>query len=248
MSINIAATADIHAPRFKDLFLRSLNEIDFDPDLFILAGDVVEHNNVYSFQPIYDALINRFRDVPIVSVFGNEEYKGFERRYVEKYPKLIWLNDEYIMLDVKGVKVGLVGSRGALDQPTRWQAMNMPGIVEYYRGLPKKVLEMIGVLRKSGSEVVVLVSHYGLTYRNLDGEPKDVWPYLASKRFEEMISLGRVDLAIHGHVHKGLKDVVFINGVPVYNVSLPARGRVVQINLSNKAQKVGLEKWVKTGV
>lgn len=248
MVINIAASADIHSPKFKDLFLKSLNEVSIKPDLFILAGDLVEQNNVYSFQPIYDALIDRFSDIPIVSIFGNEEYRGFEKKYVEKYPKLIWLNDEHVVLEVKGIKVGLVGSRGALDQPTRWQATNIPGITEYYRSLPRRISGMIDTLKKGGVEVIILVSHYGLTYRNLDGEPRDIWPFLASKRFEEVIASGKIDLAIHGHVHNGLKEVVYINGIPVYNVSLPARGGVVKIELSKRLQQFGLEKWVKGGV
>ena len=60
-----------------------------------------------------------------------------------------------------------------------------------------------------------------------------------------------LDLVIHGHIHRGVDELVYLDGIPVYNVSLPARGRVVYIKfeetiMSKKSRVSGLDKWFKT--
>lgn len=244
--IRILATGDVHSPRFKDLFMKSLEHFIEQPDLFILAGDMVEKNNVHALQPVYNAIMEKFMNTPVVSVFGNEEFRGFEDKYVSLYPGFKWLNDDFVVLSIKGFKIAVVGTRGSLDRATSWQIRNIPGVIDYYRGLPQKISEQIDKARLENVDYIVLVSHYGVTYGNLEGEDKSIWPYLASRRFEELIVSKQPDLVIHAHVHRGIKECVSIGGTLVYNVSLPARGRIVEI-LLEKRRIIGLEKWFKEG-
>jgi len=245
--INIVAVGDIHSPRYLQLFIKSMNDISVKPDLILLAGDLVEANHVHALKPVYDYLTSKYSDTPIISVFGNEEYKGFEYRYIEQYSRFKWLNDEYVVINVNNVKIGVIGTRGALTKPTNWQLRNIPGIVEYYRELPYKIGGMIDELRDK-VDVIILLSHYGVTYRNLEGELKTIWQHLASQLFEKVIIEKKPDLVIHAHVHLGIHEVVYLDGVPVYNVSLPARGRVTTIvyEPSCRVKAYGLNKWLKT--
>ncbi|OYT40309.1 MAG: metallophosphoesterase [Desulfurococcales archaeon ex4484_58] len=248
--LKILATADIHSPRYLSLFMKSIEEIDEEPDLIIFAGDNVDKNNVYAFKPIYEYVMKNYDRKPVLSIFGNEEYRGFENKYIELYNGFKWLNNEYTVLEIAGYKVGVIGTRGALDKPTPWQARNIPGIYKYYRELPLTISKMFDMIRGKGVDIVILVSHYGVTYKNLEGEPEHIWAYLASKRFEEIIKSKKPDLVIHGHVHKGVKELVYIDHVPVYNVSLPARGKVVLIKYklkpdSKREEISGLYKWLK---
>lgn len=222
-----------------------MNQLSKEPDLFVLAGDLVDKNNISAFKQIYDYLTNKFSNKPIIAIFGNEEYRGYENKYRELYNSIKWLNDEYYILELKNIKIGLIGTRGALDKPTLWQSRNIPGIADYYQELPGKLSGMIDELYKQNVDLTILVSHYGVTYRNLDGESKSIWFYLASRRVEEVIINKRIDLVIHGHVHNGLKDVIYINSTPVYNVSLPARGGVyfIEIKEIHREKSRGLEKW-----
>lgn len=244
--IKILATADVHCPRYKELFMKSLERVIKLPDLVILAGDMVERNNVYALQPIYNAIIERFGNTPVISVFGNEEFRGFEDKYVSLYPRFKWLNDEFVVLDIKGVRLAVVGTRGSLDKATVWQIRNIPRVSDYYRELPQKIIEHVDRARLEGVNYTILVSHYGVTYDNLEGEDKNIWPYLASRRFEEVIISKQLDLVIHAHAHHGVKESIYIGGTPVYNVSLPARGRFVEIILE-KRRVHGLEKWFREG-
>lgn len=243
--IKIVASADIHSPKYLDLFIKSMEQLKITPDLIILAGDLVDKNNIPAFKQIYNYLIEKFSNKPVVSVFGNEEYRGYENKYRELYSRVKWLNDEYCIIKVSSIKIGLVGTRGALDKPTTWQLRNIPGIIDYYHKLPSRISSIIDELNKQNVDLVILVSHYGVTYENLEGEPREIWFYLASRKFEEIIVNKRIDLVIHGHLHNGLKDIVYIESTPVYNVSLPARGRVycIEIGEIQRDKTRGLEKW-----
>lgn len=243
--IKIIATSDIHSPRYLDLFIKSMDQLIVEPDLIILAGDLVEKNNIHAFKQVYDYLMNKYSKVPVIAVFGNEEYRGYENKYREQYGGIKWLNDEYVIIDLRNFRIGLIGTRGALDKPTPWQFKNIPGIVEYYNNLPIKVSNMVDDLIKQRVDLTILVSHYGVTYKNLEGEPRSIWFHLASRRFEEVIINKKIDLVIHGHIHNGLKDIVYVDSTPIYNVSLPARGGVqyIEIGETRREKVKGLEKW-----
>ncbi len=236
----IAATADIHSPKYLSLFIKSLKEIRGKPDVFILAGDVVYKNKIEMLKPVIESIHRVLGDIKIIGVFGNEEYRDYEEEYIQKYPEITWLDDSYVVLEINGLKTGFVGTRGALDKPTAWQIKNMPGIQEYYDSLPGKIEEIASILRQRVDKIV-FISHYGVTYKNLRGEPRHVWPHLASSKFEKIIMKGLFDLVIHGHAHNAVIDKIVIRKTPVYNVSLPARKKIVMIELT-KYQ--GLERWI----
>ncbi|MEM2025280.1 MAG: metallophosphoesterase [Desulfurococcaceae archaeon] len=224
----IVATSDVHSPEHLQLYLELIKNTNLDPQVVLFAGDMVDKNKVLAFKPIYEATRKKFPSARIISVFGNEEYRGFEKLYEEMYRDVIWLNDSYAKLQED---VCIIGTRGALDRPTTWQARNIPGIEKYYRELPCMVEKLAIELRQGACKKIILVSHYGVTHLNLVGERKESYPYLASTRFESILKGELVDLVIHGHIHMGKLDVVNIRGIPVYNVSLPARRKLVEVRL-----------------
>ena len=242
MTMKIAATADIHSPRYLALFIRSLRTLKEKPSLLVLAGDLVYKNRIEMLRPIVDAIRRMLGNIIIISVFGNEEFRDHEEEYVKKYPEITWLNDNYTVVQADDLKIGFIGTRGALDKPTTWQLKNIPGIKKYYDTLPDKIAEIASTL-KNRVDRVVLVSHYGVTYRNLKGEPRHVWPHLASTKFERLIEKGLFDIVIHGHAHNGLIEKITIGETPVYNVSLPARKKIVMINIDQYTPQ-GLERWI----
>ncbi len=243
----IAATADIHSPRFLSLFIDALSKYSGDPDIVVLAGDLVDKNQVKMLKPVYDRLLERFPDKPLIAVYGNEEYRGYEEEYRKLYPRFRWLDDEYLILDIRGVKTAIIGTRGALDKPTSWQSRNMPWIVNYYRNLPVKINNLINEAREKGAEIIVLITHYGVVYDTLIGEPRRIWRYLASRKMGEIVT-GKVDLVIHGHAHNSVKVKTVINNTLIYNVALPANKSIVEIKVEKKTvEETGILKWFKQG-
>jgi Icc-related predicted phosphoesterase len=227
----ILATGDIHAPVYAEPFIKSLAKISVKPDLVLLAGDLVEHNNVKAFNKVYTVLLEKFGSTPLIAVFGNEEYIGFEDEYRRMYPGIKWLNDEIHEITAGGRRVCIVGSRGALNKPTRWQERNLPGLKDYYRRLPGKLVELASECKRLGSEIIVLLTHYGVTFKNLAGEPAGIWDYLALPELEKILVEGGFNVSIHAHAHRGFYEKVMVGSVPVYNVSFPARGKPVEINV-----------------
>ena len=240
-AVKIAAVADIHSPRYLQLYLQALRRIHDKPDVLIWVGDIVDKNNVEATTPVYEATRKHLEECPIIAVFGNEEYRGFEEKYIEKTPGVLWINDEIRILTVNEIRIGFIGTRGALDKPTPWQQKNMPWLLNYYKELPQRIIDLARNARNDVDKLV-LISHYGVTRRNLRGENPRVWPYLASTGMEKIIKTELFDLVIHGHAHKASIERIDLYGTPVYNVSLPGRKKITLINIS--ARK-GLLQWIR---
>ena len=70
----------------------------------------------------------------------------------------------------------------------------------------------------------IVLLHYAPTSDTLGGEPREIWSFLGSERLAAPILEHRPDLVLHGHAHAGRLHGS-LQGVPVYNVSIPVLGR-----------------------
>ena len=75
--------------------------------------------------------------------------------------------------------------------------------------------------RKYLTDRRVVLLHYSPIAGTVEGEPKEIYPYLGSSRLEEPLLRYPVDVIFHGHAHRGKLEARTINGVPVYNVAKP---------------------------
>jgi len=230
VGVLILATSDVHSPENLQLFLSCLNQVKVEPHIAVFAGDMVKRNNIVALRPVINALKEKFPNIRIISIFGNEEFLGYEDLYMSVYREVTWLNNSYLNVKYNGEEFCIIGTRGALDKLTTWQQHKMPLLEKRYRELPGIIEKIARQLRASNCSKIILVSHYGVTYKNLIGEDPNAYPYLACSRLEQIIEKRLVDLVIHGHAHKGALEVIDLHGVPVYNVSLPARHKLVLIN------------------
>ena len=217
----ILTTSDIHSPKYLPLFLSSLNRLkDLDKvELVILAGDLVYRGRVESLKPVCEVLKRKLQGKRIVSVFGNEEYFEIEDELKATCDVIEWVDDDIVEAEVKGEKVVIIGSRGVLDEPTKWQRENIPNIRKIYDERLLKIQELLKKA-KSLNRKTILVTHYTPTFKTLIGEPKSVWPQMGSKRLEQIILKYNPDIVIHGHAHNSKVLEVNIGGSKVYNLSL----------------------------
>jgi predicted MPP superfamily phosphohydrolase len=91
------------------LFLESLNQVNVNPHVVIFAGDMVKRNNVVALRPVINAVKQKFPGTRIVSVFGNEEFLGYEELYMSVYREVTWLNDSYLRDTFSGEEVCIIG-------------------------------------------------------------------------------------------------------------------------------------------
>jgi len=232
--MRVAAVADVHSPKYLDLFKRALAKLD-GCDIFLLCGDLVVKND-HTQLPAVVAAIRDVYQGEIIGCFGNEEHPRDMGNY--KLDGVKWLDDDSTVFEAGGLEVGIVGSRGSLDRPTFWQRNNIGGIVETYR---RRVETVDMALAELQTDVKIVISHYSPTYATLDGEREFSWPEMGSKLFEDVIKRRQPDAWFHGHIHRGKKLEAEIGRTLVANASLPARGELTVVELP---RKTGLEKFV----
>ena len=66
----------------------------------------------------------------------------------------------------------------------------------------------------------VAILHYSPVESTVEGEPREIFPFLGCSRLEEPLTRYPVDAVFHGHAHHGTLEGKTLGGTPVYNVSL----------------------------
>jgi len=197
----------------------------------LFAGDLVNRGNYNAMRSLLAELRAAKLSCPVYSCFGNDEFDSVKDtlRDIAK-GGITFLDDELAIAELGEVgRVAIVGSRGALDQPTFWQARNIPGIQESYTARIGRLDKLLGEAR-SQADYTILLTHYACTFTTIEGEPQRAFPQMGSRRVEQLLKQHSPTLAIHGHAHRGRKQAM-VGGVPVFNVALPLQGEIVIIDL-----------------
>jgi len=235
----IAATSDIHSPIHYQEFVKSLEEMKVSPDLFLLAGDMIHIGEIEEYKKISDSLSQKI-SCPIVACFGNTEFQELREKIRKISPKIKFLDDESILLNIKGMQIGIVGSTGSLDVPTSWQRRNIPNIRRIYVERSRTIDKLLA--RLISADFRILLTHYSPTYKTLEGENPLFYGSLGSLMLEKVLITRKPNLAIHGHAHKGIR-LAWVDRVPVFNVAFPANKRIVVID-TEKDLKPGISRFI----
>jgi len=224
--MRIAAASDIHGPEFFEPFERGLRDLP-EVDLFLLPGDLTDHDKPEDFDRVLEIVISRFSG-PVVGVFGNNEYPESHEAYRGKH-RAKFLESEAHVIESGGERLRFVGTLGSLDEPTWWQRNNLPNIWREYAQRVDAVDRLL-----QSAEPTVLLTHYPPTHVTMGGEKPEWRSQLGSLRMETVVKRRRPVAVIHGHVHKGipygeigggqstLEDFTAARGpIPVYNVAVP---------------------------
>ncbi|ARM74881.1 metallophosphoesterase family protein [Acidianus manzaensis] len=215
----IAATSDIHSPRYLNEYFLALKYLPEKVDLILLAGDLADRGKFLHFDPVYNSLLNRADK--IFAVFGNEDFVEEREQYKKSFPKITWLEDSKDQYK----DIVIIGSEGVIRKPTPWQKLK--GITEdFYRERKKKLEEL---LCSEKGKFVILLTHYAPTYKTVFGERKFAYPGLGDELIEE--SECKPSIAIHGHAHLSKRTFVTVENTKIYNVALPANKKFVVINV-----------------
>ncbi len=237
--MKVLAVSDVHAPVWLKDLENAVSRKQKGEYLILIAGDMVDRGNYKQYRRVVDVL-EGLGDVRMVAVFGNDEYDSVKDAIREENPEVTFLDDESIVLEVEGRKVGIVGSRGSLELPTTWQKRNIPGIEKIYSERLRVIGEMLRELREK-VDVTVLLTHYATTTKTMKGENPRAWRYLGHRGFERYMKEGLVDVAVHGHVHNGSKTAK-VGNTKVYNVAFPLWWELVEIDL--RSERISIEEFL----
>ncbi len=236
----IAAVGDLDPLRGNyEPFLEALQNAK-SPALLLFAGDMYERSQPDNYGIILDLIDKVKWDCPTVAVFGNREFEQEYDKIKEICGERIrFLVDESLVIKISGKEIGIVGSKGCLDNPTWWQLTNIPGIREMYKQRAQRLAELLKALR---TEIKILLTHYAPTHRTLKGENPNAFGGLGYKGLEDALLEAKATLAVHGHAHFGTQQA-FIDSIPIFNVAFPVNKKIVEIDLGN-LPKAGLAKFV----
>lgn len=234
----IAATGDVHSPRFFADFVKAVDELMVRPDLMFLLGDMIERGHLEEYDKIYNTLFGKI-NCPIVACFGNNEYQDIREEIKLRYKEIKFLDDEATILQIGNLKVGVVGTTGSLDEPTRWQKANVPNIENLFKA---RVTIVDNLLNRMKTNISILLIHYAPTYKILEGENPNFYKNMGSIAYEQVLINRRPTLVLTGHSHKGSK-MVWVDTVPIYNVALPLNKQIVVID-TEKDLRPGITRFI----
>jgi uncharacterized protein len=227
--LRIAAAGDVHcSPMTRDASLAAFSQLEGAADMLLLAGDLTTHGDPDEAAVLAEAC--RPLDIPILAVLGNHDHhegRGGELPGVLAEGGVTVLDRGTATCRVAGLEVGVAGVKGFVGgfEGSFLPDFGEPLLREVYAECGREVEALDrGLAEIAGCDLRIALLHYAPTPATLQGEPPGIFPFLGSGRLAEPISRHRPELALHGHAHAGTIEGT-IEGVPVFNVSVPVMGR-----------------------
>jgi Icc-related predicted phosphoesterase len=219
--MRIAAVGDLHCTKDSAGVLRPLfSSIEGRADVLVLCGDLTDYGTVEEAQVLVKELA--VVKVPMLCVLGNHD---FESGHPEKIIEV--LRDGGVrVLDGDSVVIAGVGfagvkgfcggfGRGTLG-PWGETAVKM-----FVKEAQEEAMKLESALARLRTERRVAVLHYSPVRDTVVGEPEEIFAFLGCSRLEEPLERYPVNVAFHGHAHRGALEGRTRVGTPVYNVALP---------------------------
>jgi Icc-related predicted phosphoesterase len=217
--VRIAAIGDLHvaetsAGTWRELFA----EISERADVLALCGDLTNLGALREAEILAEEL--GAARIPVVGVLGNHDFECGQPEEVRRI-----LHDAGIfLLEGKAVEIQGVGFAGAKGFAGGFGARMLtpfgePAIKQFVAEGVEEAMRLETALRALRTERRVAVLHYAPVAATVEGEPKEIFPFLGSSRLAETIDRFGVSAVLHGHAHLGTYAAATEKGIPVYNCS-----------------------------
>jgi uncharacterized protein len=225
--VRVAAAGDVHcAPENRDAVLTAFEAIEGAADVVLLAGDLTTHGEPEQAEVLAEACGGM--ETPVVAVLGNHDYhanRADELTEILRGAGIQVLERTHTMLS--GCGVGVAGTKGFVGG---FRGLGLPDFGEpSLRSIYAETTAEVEALSRGLREIAlcpfrIALLHYAPVAETLQGEPPEIWTFLGSDRLAAPILEHRPDLVLHGHAHAGRLQAD-LDGVPVYNVSVPVMGQ-----------------------
>ena len=226
-TMRIAATGDLHFGKASAGTLQPLlSQIATEADVLVLAGDLTDYGTPEEGRTLVKELATSVR-IPIVAVLGNHDFEAGAEREIHQM-----LADHGVFVldgdtcEVQGVGfAGVKGFAGGFGRRALgpW---GEPIIKQFVHEAVNESLKLESALARLRTDKIVVVLHYAPIEMTVEGEPREIFPYLGCSRLAEPLSRFAVTAVIHGHAHNGALEGRTASNVPVYNVAYPLMKRL----------------------
>lgn len=224
--VRIGAMADLHCSRNSQGQLQPLFAgIAALVDVLLLGGDLTDNGLVEEAQLLVQEM--RGLSVPVVGVLGNHDYesgKVAELREIFAGAGMKILDGDAI--EVAGV--GIAGGKGFAGGFGRGTlgAWGEDIIKQFVREAVDEALKLEAALARLRTPQRIALLHYSPIEATVEGEPREIFPFLGCSRLAEPLRRYPVRAVFHGHAHRGSLEGNIDDHVPVYNVALPLLRRL----------------------
>lgn len=219
--VRIAALGDLHHGKsavqgsLQPLF----SQITESADILVLCGDLTDYGHPDEARALAREITSSLK-IPSVAVLGNHDFEAGQQAEVAK----ILADAGVAMLDGDTTEihgVGFAGVKGFCGGFGR-RALGPWGeeiIKHFVREAVDEALKLESALARLRTPRLVVVLHYSPVQATVEGEPREIFPFLGCSRLEEPIGRFPVSAVFHGHAHHGQPEGRTAANVPVYNVS-----------------------------
>jgi Icc-related predicted phosphoesterase len=219
--VRIAALGDLHhGKNAAQGSLQSLfSQITDSADILVLCGDLTDWGHADEARALAREITSSLK-IPSVAVLGNHDYESGQQAEVAK----ILTDAGVAVLDGETTEihgVGFAGIKGFCGGFGR-RALGPWGeeiIKHFVREAVDEALKLEAALARLRTQRLVVLLHYSPIQATVEGEPKEIYPFLGCSRLEEPIGRFPVSVVFHGHAHHGQPEGRTAANVPVYNVS-----------------------------
>jgi Icc-related predicted phosphoesterase len=220
-TIRLAAIGDLHckktsAGELSPIFMQAAQSAD----VLLLCGDLTDYG-LPDEAHILAKELSAAR-IPVVAVLGNHDYESGmqdEVRHILSNAGVHLLDGDACEINgvgIAGVK-GFAGGYGRRALGPWGETM----VKQFVNEAIQEALKLESALAKLRTDHRVALLHYSPIEATVQGEPKEIFPFLGTSRLEEPLIRYPVDVVFHGHAHRGYPEGRTVNGIPVYNVAKP---------------------------
>jgi Icc-related predicted phosphoesterase len=247
-AVRIAAVGDLHVTRDARGKLQPLfSHVSARADVLLLCGDLTD----FGLADEADVLVKELAavgKVPVIAVLGNHDFESNQQSEVRR----VLQDGGVTVLDGESCEVhgiGFAGAKGFMGGFGRrsLEPWGEPAVKDLVRESVSEALKLESALARLRTQERVAMLHYAPIAATVEGEPKEIFPYLGSSRLEEPLDRFRVTTVFHGHAHHGQLEGHTRGGAAVYNVALPLLAsqfpdqppvRILELSVARRAPSV----------
>ena len=218
--MRVAATADLHfSPQSYAKLKDQFEQVRDDADVLVLAGDLTNYGQPSEMEPLLNVLV-RLR-VPTIIVLGNHDFESGKQEELCQMSVSAGIK----LLDGTAYErdgVGFAGTKGFVGGFGRGMltAFGEPEIKKFVQASIDESLKLERAMSQLRTKKRVVVLHYSPIPDTIEGEAREIFPFMGTSRLAEVIDRHGADLVVHGHAHHGKINGRTPGGVPVHNVAI----------------------------
>lgn len=216
--MKIAAVSDIHIKRTeKGKFAPVITKASEEADVLIICGDLTDTGQAEEAQNLADDA--KAATIPILVTLGNHDFEMDKQQEIhdilEQHNIFVLENESKKIKDVEFF--GLKGYSGGFDN-RMLASWGEKATKDFVKVAVDESLHLDSILSLSDEPKKVVFMHYSPIKQTVLGEPEEIYPFLGSSHYEEVINRREVSVVFHGHAHNGTFEGKTKTEVPVYNV------------------------------